>query len=104
MTMTAMFWPSICSVCDFEGRVYGWSNAMPLSCPECGEVTRLVADDRNESHGIITDNFPGGLMVRHAICHEDGSPKRYDSKTDMKKALNKAGYSIHGDTPRPYRV
>jgi hypothetical protein len=44
------------------------------------------------------------MLVPHAICNPDGSPKRYDSKTDIKRALNRAGYTIAGDTPKPYRV
>jgi hypothetical protein len=53
---------------------------------------------------VVSDGIPGGVLIPHAICNPDGSPKRYDSKTDIKRALNKAGYTIAGDTPKPYRV
>jgi hypothetical protein len=68
-------------------------------------ATRLLVDNRiDRSAGIVPDGIPGGKLIPHAICNPDGSPKRYYSNTEIKRALNKAGYSILGDTPKPYKV
>ena len=54
---------------------------------------------------IASDDIPGGIEIRHGICNPDGTPKRYYSKTEIKRALNEKGYQIAGDTPgRPYNV
>jgi hypothetical protein len=39
-------------------------------------------------------------IIEHAICHPDGSPKRYTSRQEKKRALAEAGYTILGDTPK----
>jgi len=85
-----------------------------VTCELCG--TELHVGDYPFCHGdptahvstkriyIATDDIPGGMLVRHGICNPDGTPKRYYSKTEIKRAANEAGYTIHGDTPRPYNV
>ena len=83
----------ICDMCGKELNV----GDFPFCGGDQGKHTRTVAM-------IATDDIPGGLLVRHAICHPDGTPKRYYSKTEIKRAANEAGYTIGGDTPRPYRV
>lgn len=84
----------------------GWSYNMPFPCPSCKEPT--ISDDSGVKETVMigTDNIPGGIEIRHGagMINPDESPKRYYSKTDLKKALNKSGLTIAGDTPVPYRV
>lgn len=40
------------------------------------------------------------VWIRHGICNPDGSPKRYRSKSEMKKAAFEAGLTQGGDTPK----
>ncbi len=61
-------------------------------------------DIAGQSCGIITDEIPGGIEIKHGICNPDGTPKRYYSKTEIRRAANERGYTISGDTPRPYKV
>lgn len=98
-------WPSECK-CGFSGRIYGKTEALPLDCPRCGAKTTLIDNRIERAPGVVGDSFPGGsyMDVPHAVCHADGTPRRFYSKTDLKKALNKAGYTISGDTPKPYKV
>lgn len=49
---------------------------------------------------IASDDIPGGLEVRNGICNPDGTPKRYYSKSAIKKAAYDAGLFIMGDTPK----
>lgn len=97
-------WPSKCGACGFEGKIWGWDYDLPLPCPECTETTVLFDNHKVRTPGVVDDSFPGGFMAEHAVCFPDGTPRRFDSRTELKKALNKAGYVINGDTPKPYRV
>lgn len=104
--MTFKEWPVTCNqVCGFKGKLFGWDYEIPLKCPMCGEPTLLVQDALyGNSASISTDEIPGGIEIRHGICNPDGTPRRFYSKTDIKRAANEAGYTISGDTPRPYKV
>jgi len=90
--------------CGFSGRIWAWADKLPLPCSSCGGDTTLVDNRIDRSAGIVPDGIPGGMLIPHAICHADGTPRRFDSHSDIKRALNKAGYTIVGDTPKPYRV
>lgn len=90
----------ICS-CREQVSKYRWGKEEPLSCPVCGkemeETDRTVRFGSAPSvHGDEID-----IEVRHGICHEDGTPRRFRSKSELKKAAYEAGYSVHGDTPNP---
>lgn len=101
--MKAMFWQRECARCGFVGKVFGWDYEMPLACPTCGEPTKPVDNQINHAHGIVPDEIPGGLLVEHAICNPDGTPKRYYSKSEIRKAANDAGWTIVGESPRTER-
>lgn len=96
-------WACRCQ-CGFKGHILGWDTDLPFSCPTCDEDTDLVASGVNASHAVIGDDIPGGMLISHGICHEDGSPKRYYSRTDIKRAANAKGLVIQGDTPKTYKV
>lgn len=49
---------------------------------------------------IASDGIPGGLEIKHGICNPDGTPKKYYSKSEIKKAAYDAGLFIIGDTPK----
>lgn len=61
-------------------------------------------EPRPAEFNVLGDDIPGGLWIRHGIGNPDGTAKRYDSHTDIKRALNETGYHRYGDTPQPYRV
>ena len=44
---------------------------------------------------VIGDDIPGGVEVRNGICNEDGSPRRYYSKTEMKREAEARGLVNH---------
>lgn len=56
--------------------------------------------DRNSTAMINGDDIPGGLDVRHGICWPDGTPRRFYSKSEIKRAAFEAGLFIVGDTPK----
>jgi len=59
-------------------------------CPTCGSPTSTLWKGKRN---IIGDDIPGGILINHAICHEDGTPKRYYSKSEIQKAAKAAGYT-----------
>lgn len=96
-------WQTECK-CGFKGGQMGWDYDLPFACPKCDLDTDLVSDVVGRSSGVVTDDIPGGMLIHNGICHDDGTPKRYYSKTDIKRAANAKGLVIGGDTPKPYRV
>jgi hypothetical protein len=69
---------------------------------ECGAQTQWLP---RSGAAVAGDDIPGGIEIRHGICNPDGTPKRYYSKTDIKRALNEKGLVVVGDTPgKSYRV
>jgi hypothetical protein len=46
-------------------------------------------------NSIIPDDIPGGVDIRHGICNDDGTPKRYYSKSEIAKAAKAKGYVNH---------
>lgn len=63
--------------------------APDLPCPTCQSPTRRVLVGR--SAPVFDDSIPGGVMMENAICNLDGTPKRYDSHSDIKRAYKAAG-------------
>jgi hypothetical protein len=104
--MTFKEWPVKCVTCLFNGKVLDWDYNLPtLECPTCKTRSAvLVMETRGESAGIATDEIPGGIEIKHGLCNPDGTPRRYYSKTEIKRAANERGYTIGGDTPKPYNV
>ena len=54
---------------------------------------------------VIGDDFPGGVWIRHGAVNDDGSPRKFYSKTEIKRVLNEKGLVWVGDTPgKSYKV
>src|SRR5262249_24981687 len=45
--------------------------------------------------GVIPDDIPGGMEIKHGICHDDGTPRKFYSKSEMAKAAKEKGYVNH---------
>jgi hypothetical protein len=103
---TFKVWPIWCDICEKAFDQLGWDYDLPLPCPDCKAPTYLDYDMQfGKAPGLITDDIPGGVEIRHGIMNDDGSPKRYYSKSDIKRACNEKGLVWGDDTPgRPYRV
>lgn len=50
---------------------------------------------------VIGDDIPGGVWIRHGICNPDGTPKKYYSKSEIKKAAFENNLTHGFDTPKP---
>ena len=104
-TMTKREWKLWCHDCGEKRPVWCWDYELPASCTECGHT--LVWDNSNiESYPApaIAGDELNHYAANHGVCHPDGSPRKFNSKTELKRALNEAGLCISGDTPKPYHV
>ena len=99
-------WQLVCYTCDLRQEKWGFDTEMPFPCLRCGEPTTIYIEPRNQAPGLITDNFVGGYEVKHGagLINPDGSPKKYYSKTELRRACNEAGWTQSGDTPAPYKI
>lgn len=62
----------------------------PVPCLKCGEPTRRTLLTGRMAN-VISDEIPGGIEIRHGLCNEDGSPRRYYSKSEIAKEAAKRG-------------
>jgi len=73
-------------------------------CPDCQQEYEIsdwpFCPHGKPSFGVITDEIPGGIWIRHGICNEDGTPKKYYSKSEMRKAAFEKGLTQGDDTPK----
>lgn len=56
------------------------------------------ADHAPGHSNVITDDIPGGVEIAHGICNEDGTPRRYYSKSSMTAEAKRRGlinYVVH---------
>ena len=70
------------------------------ACPECGSPCEKVW--LNHAVAVIGDDIPGGLLIKHGLCNEDGSPRRYYSKSEIAREAKRrelVNYVEH--TPPP---
>ena len=74
-----------------------WNEPYP-PCACGGQTTR---EYNPKSLGmVIPDDIPGGIEIRHGVCNDDGTPKRYYSRTDIRKAAKAKGMIWGGDEAR----
>lgn len=86
-------------VCPNEHKLndyYHTVSAGHPKCPECGEQTvNFWQSPTNQEYGkptnVIGDDIPGGVEIRHGICNEDGTPRVYYSKSEMRKEAARRG-------------
>jgi hypothetical protein len=67
-----------------------------LWCWPCHDLSKGKAGVSAAVHGDEID-----VYIKHGICNPDGTPKRYRSKEDMKRATFAAGLVQGFDTPKP---
>jgi hypothetical protein len=66
-----------------------------MTCEKCQAILE-IGDWPFCPHGkgnsnVIPDDIPGGVWIRHGICNEDGSPRKYYSRSAMEKEAKRRG-------------
>ena len=80
-----------CHACHQPHKLLRWNTDPVPECPTC--LAPLEADGfaPNAAPGVISDECD--VTVEHGICHPDGSPRRYRSKSEMRRVAAQLGYS-----------
>lgn len=78
-----------------------------MTCERCGHTLSVgdfpfckgsASDHTPGRFGAISDEIPGGIEIKHGLCHEDGTPRRYYSKSEIMreaKARGMTNYVVH---------
>jgi DNA-directed RNA polymerase subunit RPC12/RpoP len=61
-----------------------------IECPECGAWTERVW--LSAPPNVIGDDIPGCIDIRHGLCHEDGTPQRFYSKSEIRREAERRGF------------
>jgi hypothetical protein len=78
---------------------FSWESEGLPTCPECKEEVEIYYG-RNffgPSSAVIGDEID--IQIRHGICNDDGTPRRFRSKAEMRKVAREKGLVIYGETP-----
>jgi hypothetical protein len=81
--------------CDYALKVLGWDYDVAPECPTHGASMELDFGQFGKAPGVIPDDIPGGILIRHGLCNPDGSPRRYDSRSAMKAEGERRGLQQH---------
>jgi hypothetical protein len=76
-----------------------------VTCERCfkslahGEHGHLKCplEARCRSAAVIADDIPGGVEIAHGLCHDDGTPRRFYSKSEMRLAAQVKGLVPYHD-------
>lgn len=71
-----------------------------VRCPDCGHATTRIW---TSSPTVISDSIRGGVLIEHGLCHDDGTPKRYYSHSEINRAAEAKGLvNVVRHTPLPH--
>ena len=60
-----------------------------VECKDCGKPTERAWLEHPGN--VIGDDIPGGIEIKHGLCNEDGSPRRYYSKSEIAAEAKRRG-------------
>lgn len=63
-------------------------------CEACGSehMERVFVANRPTA-SVAPDSIPGGLYLKHGLCNADGTPRRYDSYSEIRKEAAARGWT-----------
>jgi hypothetical protein len=64
-------------------------NVGEVICKECSKPTERAW--LTKPGNIIQDSIEGGIWIRHGLCNEDGTPRKYYSKSEIQKEADRRG-------------
>lgn len=92
----------ICEKCGEDATKVGLvvhEATKELWCRPCHETAKGPV---NRAHGVVGDEID--IEIRHGLCNPDGSPRRFRSRTDIKRVASRRGmmnYVATEKTPGP---
>lgn len=64
-------------------------NTTDVPCKKCGKPTNRVWISKPPA--VVPDEIPGGIWIRHGVCNEDGTPRKYYSKSEILAEAKRRG-------------
>lgn len=64
---------------------------MTASNPTCSCGGCLIRVFTQRAPAVVQDSIPGGVEIQHGLCNDDGTPRRYDSKSDILRECRARG-------------
>lgn len=61
----------------------------------CGKGLRERTILPSKRRAVTPDEIPGGILIHHGLCNEDGTPKRYYSNSEIARAAKEKGWEPH---------
>ena len=85
-----------CPSCAAVMRDRYVENGVPYpNCETCGTPMEWLPS--LGSMTVIPDDIPGGILIEHGLCHADGSPRRFYSRSELKLAAAVKGIIPYHD-------
>lgn len=85
-----------CDQCD-DTQLDTWEtkSTNPLRVCPCGGIFQrmTLSSGYGKAPGVLSDECD--VTVRHGICNEDGSPRRYGFKSEMRAEAKRRGLENH---------
>lgn len=63
--------------------------APEVFCAKCGSPSSRIWTGK--APGVKADEIPGGVWIKHGLCNEDGSPRKYYSHSEMAEEAKRRG-------------
>lgn len=87
-------WPFECSACGARKTALQWDYEDSPSC--CGQPMATPSGP-NRASAVVGDEID--VTIRHGLCNEDGSPRRWRSRAELRREERRRGLVVYGDTP-----
>ena len=71
-----------------------------MTCETCGATLQVgqfpfchgdPAAHQPYTGGIVPDDIPGGLLITNGLCHADGTPRRFDTRSAIAAEAKRRG-------------
>jgi hypothetical protein len=59
-------------------------------CDACGTPVERLFQGTGTGH-VIQDSIEGGVIIEHGLCHPDGSPQKFYSKSGLAAEAKRRG-------------
>lgn len=84
-----------CETCDHVvlDSLESMKDTTPRVCPLCERKTLVRAVSQGHANGVTDDSIPGGLVIKHGLCWPDGSPRKFYSHSEIRKAEKELGWT-----------
>lgn len=78
-----------CESCKNRATYLFWSHEDAPNCRDCGGSLEPFYGQGKTSATVIGDEID--VLVPHGVCHDDGTPRRFRSRSELNAAVKAAG-------------